>query len=88
MATATPVQSETLKTLPSDAARQVQWGFADRYELQMLMPALQKAKPAPLAQNVSYASVAPPKQQRQTRVVKDHSADEIAAELAEWITHG
>ena len=56
--------------------------------MRSVMPALQKAKPAPLAQNVSYASVAPPKQQRQTRVVKDHSADEIAAELAEWITHG
>jgi len=30
MATGTPVQPETLKTLPSDAARQLQWGFADR----------------------------------------------------------
>ena len=37
MATAPPVYSETLRTLPSDAARQLQWGFADRYELQMLL---------------------------------------------------
>ena len=56
--------------------------------MQPVMPALQKAKPATLAHNVSYASVAPPKQQRQTCVVKDRSADEIAAELAEWITRG
>ena len=37
MATATPVQPETLRTLPSDTARQVQWGFADRYDLQLLV---------------------------------------------------
>ena len=56
--------------------------------MRTVMPALQKAKSATLAQNVQYASLAPPKQQRQTRVVKDRSADEIAAELAEWITQG
>jgi electron transfer flavoprotein beta subunit len=50
------------------------------------MPALQKAKPGNLPQNaVKYLSVTPPKQQRQTRVVKDRSAEEIAAELLEWI---
>ena len=53
--------------------------------MRTVMPALQKAKPGTLTQNVHYASVAPPKQQRQTRVVKDRSADEIASELAEWI---
>jgi electron transfer flavoprotein beta subunit len=56
--------------------------------MRSVMPALQKAKPAILATNVAYVSVAPPKQQRQTKVVKDRSADEIAAELVEWITRG
>lgn len=96
MPTATSVQPETLRTLPTDAARQVQWGFANRFDLQMLvqvgmanmrsiMPALQKAKAGVLTVDVRYLSVTPPTQQRQTRVVKDRSADEIAAELAEWI---
>ena len=56
--------------------------------MRTVMPALQRAKSAALTQNLHYVSVAPPKQQRQTRVVKDRSADEIAAELAEWITQG
>lgn len=51
-----------------------------------VMQALQKAKLGTLAQNLRYLSVAPPRQQRPTRVVKNRSADEIAAELAEWIT--
>ena len=51
-----------------------------------LMPALQKAKPASLPANgLSYVSVAMPKQQRTTRVVKDLTPDQIAAELAAWI---
>jgi len=54
--------------------------------MRTVMPALQKTKSGMLTQNVRYASVTPPKQQRQTRVVKDRSADEIAAELADWIT--
>jgi len=54
--------------------------------MRTIMPALQKAKPAVLAQNgIRYLSVAPPKQQRQTRIVKGRSPEEIAAELAEWI---
>jgi len=56
--------------------------------MRAIMPALQKAKPGSLLQNVRYLSVTPPKQHRQTRVVKDRSADEIAAELAEWILRG
>jgi electron transfer flavoprotein beta subunit len=56
--------------------------------MRTIMPALQKAKPGTLAQIVCYTSVAPPKQLRQTRMVKDRSADEIAAELAEWIKQG
>ncbi len=37
MATATSAPPETLRTLPSDAVRQIQWRFADRYDLQMLV---------------------------------------------------
>jgi electron transfer flavoprotein beta subunit len=54
--------------------------------MRTVMPALQKAKAGVLPQNaVKYLSVTPPKQQRQTRIVKDRPAQEIAAELAEWI---
>ena len=54
--------------------------------MRTIMPALQKAKAATLAPNgLRYVSVALPKQQRSTRVVKDMSPDEIAAELAAWI---
>ena len=54
--------------------------------MRSIMPALQKAKPGTLEQNtVRYLSVTPPKQVRQTRIVKDHSPDAIAAELLEWI---
>jgi len=54
--------------------------------MRSLMPALQKARPAPLNGNgLHYASVGLPKQQRPTRVVKDMSPEEIAAELAMWI---
>ena len=51
-----------------------------------LMPALQRAKAAPLAaDNLAYQSAAVPKQQRDTRIVKNVSAEEIARELAAWI---
>jgi electron transfer flavoprotein beta subunit len=50
------------------------------------MPALQKARTATLAGNgLKYASVCLPKQQRDTRVVKDLSAEEIAQEVVAWI---
>jgi electron transfer flavoprotein beta subunit len=52
-----------------------------------IMPTLQKAKPGALPHDVvRYLSVTPPKQQRQTRVVKDRPPEEIAAELLQWIT--
>jgi len=55
--------------------------------MRMIMPALQRAKAAKLAHDgLRYLSVTPPKQLRQTRVVKDLPADEIACELLEWIT--
>lgn len=54
--------------------------------MRTVMPALQKAKPGALPHDaVLYLSVTPPKQQRQTRIVKDRPAEEIAAELLEWI---
>ena len=54
--------------------------------MRTIMPALQKAKPATMAANgLRYVSVSLPKQQRSTRVVKDLTPDQIAAELIEWI---
>ncbi len=53
MATATPVQPETLRTLPSDASRQVQWGFADRYDLQMLVQSTRAVARGPVARLVA-----------------------------------
>lgn len=54
--------------------------------MRTVMPALQKAKAGVLPNDVvRYLSVTPPKQQRQTRIVKDRPPDEIAAELFEWI---
>jgi electron transfer flavoprotein beta subunit len=50
------------------------------------MPALQRAKPAKLSgEGVHFASVTLPKQQRETRIVKDASADAIAAEIVAWL---
>jgi electron transfer flavoprotein beta subunit len=54
--------------------------------MRTMMPALQKAKPAPLSgDSLRYLSVSLPKLQRATRVVKDMSAEEIARELVEWM---
>jgi len=54
--------------------------------MRAIIPALQKAKPAKLAgEGVTFASVALPKQQRQTRIVKDTPANEIAREIVAWI---
>jgi electron transfer flavoprotein beta subunit len=55
--------------------------------MRTIMPALQKAKPAPPAQpGLEYRSASPPKQQRHTRTVKDLAAEEVAREIADWIT--
>lgn len=54
--------------------------------MRTIMPALQKAKPAKIAaEGVTFASVALPKQQRQTKIVKDMSVDDIANEIVVWI---
>jgi len=56
--------------------------------MRTIMPALQKTKAGALPQGaVQYLSVTPPSQQRQTRIVKDLTPDEIASELFEWIAH-
>jgi electron transfer flavoprotein beta subunit len=54
--------------------------------MRTVMPALQRAKAATVASDgLRYVSVALPKQQRETRVVKDMSPDAIAAEIVEWV---
>jgi electron transfer flavoprotein beta subunit len=51
-----------------------------------IMPALQKAKPAPATGgDIKYEGVSLPKQTRDTKVVKDADPAEIAKELVEWI---
>ncbi len=54
--------------------------------MRAVMPALQKAAAAPVGVGgIEYVSVAVPKVQRETRVVKDASVDDIAREIVEWI---
>ncbi|MGD0911703.1 MAG: hypothetical protein ABR928_07400 [Terracidiphilus sp.] len=54
--------------------------------MRTIMPALQKAKTVALATDgLRYVSVNLPKLQRETRVEKNMSADEIAAEIVAWI---
>ena len=53
--------------------------------MRTLMPALQKAKPTPVPTGGAFASASIPAQRRETRVVKDLSADAIAQEIVEWI---
>jgi len=57
--------------------------------MRLVMPALQKAKPTKLTgAGLSFTSVALPKQQRETRVEKNKSADEIAREIVAWVKQG
>ena len=54
--------------------------------MRTIMPALQKAKPVALdANSLRYVSASLPKQQRNTRVEKNLTPDEIAQELVEWM---
>ncbi len=54
--------------------------------MRTVMPALQRAKSVPLPPNgLHFLSASPPRQQRQTRIVKDLSAGQIAHEIAEWM---
>ncbi len=57
--------------------------------MRTIMPALQRAKPAKVgAEGLAFARVTLPAQRRETKVVKDLSADEIAKEIVEWIANG
>jgi len=54
--------------------------------MRLIMPALAKAAPAPLkGEGLRYASVEVPSQRRETRIVKNMPAEDIARELADWI---
>ena len=54
--------------------------------MRAVLPALQRAKPVPLtAEGLTFSRVSLPTQQRQTRIVKDLPADQIAREIVEWI---
>ncbi|MBZ5618655.1 MAG: electron transfer flavoprotein subunit beta [Acidobacteriia bacterium] len=54
--------------------------------MRVVMPALQRAKAAAVPNSgLSFASVSLPRQQRQTRVVKNMPAEEIAREIVAWI---
>jgi electron transfer flavoprotein beta subunit len=54
--------------------------------MRVVMPALQRAKAAPLeSAGLRFHSVTLPKQRRETRIVKDMPAAEIAREIVAWI---
>jgi electron transfer flavoprotein beta subunit len=54
--------------------------------MRTVMPALQRAKPVKLAgEGIAFASVALPKQQRDTKLVKDMSPDAIAGDIVAWL---
>jgi electron transfer flavoprotein beta subunit len=55
--------------------------------MRAVMPVLQKAKPVAVGDGgVEWLSVELPRQQRETRIVKDAPVDEIAREIVEWIS--
>jgi electron transfer flavoprotein beta subunit len=54
--------------------------------MRSVMPALQRAKAAPIANTgLRFESVSLPKQQRETRIVKNMPVEEMAREIAAWI---
>jgi len=54
--------------------------------MRSILPALQKARPIkPGAGGIEFKSVSLPSQQRQTRIVRDATAEEIAREIDAWI---
>jgi electron transfer flavoprotein beta subunit len=54
--------------------------------MRLIMPALQKATPAKAGiEGVTFASVDLPRQRRETRIVKDTPAEDIAREILAWI---
>jgi hypothetical protein len=53
MSTVTSRKLEFLRTLPSDAVRQIQWNFADRYDSQMLVQSARGVARGPVAKLVA-----------------------------------
>lgn len=54
--------------------------------MRSIMPALQRAKAAQIStDSLRFQSVTLPRQVRETKVVKNKTADEIAAEIVEWL---
>jgi electron transfer flavoprotein beta subunit len=54
--------------------------------MRTVMPALQRAKTAELANTgLRYQAVKLPQQQRQTRIVKDAKVEDVAREIVEWL---
>jgi len=54
--------------------------------MRAIMPALQKAQPTQAgAEGITYESVELPQQKRETRIVRDVPAEDIAREIVEWI---
>jgi alkylation response protein AidB-like acyl-CoA dehydrogenase len=53
MSTAAVPQSETLRALPGDDVRAIQWRFADRYDLQMLVQSVRAVARGPVARLVA-----------------------------------
>jgi electron transfer flavoprotein beta subunit len=54
--------------------------------MRAIMPALQRAKTSPVPNTgLCYGSVSLPRQQRETRIVKNMPVEEIAREIAAWI---
>jgi len=57
--------------------------------MRAIMPALQRAKPATVGTGgVAYLEAGVPVQRRETRIVEDRSAAEIAREIVAWIGEG
>ena len=53
MATAAAPEVKTMHTLPGDAVRQIQWRFADRFDLQMLVQSARTVARTTVAQMVA-----------------------------------
>ncbi len=54
--------------------------------MRAIMPALQKAQPAAVsAAGITYTKVEVPRQRRDTKIVKDVPAEEIARDIVEWL---
>ena len=53
MGTMTVSETKTMLTLPGDAVRQIQWRFADRFDLQLLVRSARAVARGPVARRVA-----------------------------------